>query len=114
MPVNPAPVKQDVFRFVTFRGPNKNPSENFELLTVKHPDFTQSYWKDIDTPVEGDDTSINDLITAFPAITTVDTLKENFGSLYQTATEAYRKNSKIAEIPWDGAILSTEQEIGLF
>lgn len=114
MPINPAPVKQDVFRFVTFRGPNKNPSENFELLTVKHPDFTQSYWKDIDTSVEGDDTSINDLITAFPAITTVDTLKENFGSLYQTATEAYRKNSKIAEIPWDGAILSTEQEIGLF
>ncbi|HRP90496.1 MAG TPA: hypothetical protein PKX92_10720 [Edaphocola sp.] len=114
MPINPVPVKQDVFRFVTFRGPNKNTSENFGLLTVKHPDFTQSYWKDIDTTIEGGAAVINDLITSFPAITSVDTLKENYATLYQTATEAYRKNSKLSEIPWDGTVLTPAQEIGLF
>lgn len=114
MPVNPVPVKQDVFKFVTFRGPNKTTSGNFELLTANHPDFAQSYWKDIDPSQGGEGIPIEQLISEFSAITSVDTLKESFATLYQTATEAYRKNSKLSEIPWEGTILTPAQEIGLF
>lgn len=41
------PIKQDIFRFVTFRSPERLSLIGKEVKFVSHPDFSNSHFKDI-------------------------------------------------------------------
>lgn len=112
---NPIPVKQDVFRFVSFRSPNKNISQDFELLLAYHPNLEESYWAAIPQEPREDEQEIITLVNNFPAIQSTKELKSTYGTMYALAVEAFNKNFKLSEERIRNATpLELQQEIEIF
>lgn len=60
------PIKQDIFRFVTFRSPERISLIGKEVKFVSHPDFSNSHFKDIALArQQGNEQLIQQLISSF-------------------------------------------------
>ena len=109
------PVKQDIFRFVTFRTPNKILSQDFQILLTQHPIPEASYWQPIWDDPTGSAEHINNLIENFTAIPSEVQLQETYRSIYDVSSDAFLKNEKLSsDIFQTAEPLSNEEEAILF
>lgn len=101
---NSIPVKQDLFRFVSFKAPNKNVSQQFEQLLVQHPDINRSYWAQLPQDPKQDGRELEDYIKNFPAFGSEKEFRDNYKEYYHFALEAFNQNAKLST--FKGANLS--------
>ncbi|MCC2590610.1 hypothetical protein [Chryseobacterium sp. MFBS3-17] len=109
------PVKQDIFRFVTFRTSNKILSPEFEILLAQHPKPESSYWEPVFAEAVVDAELLNQLIENFTAISSEAYLKEIYSNVLDVSSNAFLKNEKISsEIFQAVDPLSEDDEVTLF
>jgi len=109
------PIKQDIFRFVTFRTPNKVLSSYFQSLLASHPDLNSSYWNAILSDPSMSQESINSLIENFSAIVSENYLVETCKFVYQIVSQAFLKNAKLTNEIFQGIEpIASSKEIILF
>lgn len=94
------PIKQDIFRFVTFRSPERLSLIGKEVKFVSHPDFSNSHFKDIALAgQQGNEQLIQQLISSFTPLKTYKEVRNLSPAIYDFSSMILKKKIKLADIP---------------
>jgi hypothetical protein len=117
---NSTPIKSDIFRFVTFRSPEHLSFETRDKRFVIHPDLSQSIINSCPLPTSGSNEPeiFAHFLNQFPQSNSYQQIRLIQPSLYDMASNAFKKRRSIAQLVSDGfdqnKLLQTSQVIALF
>ncbi|MCU0434094.1 MAG: hypothetical protein MUC87_11615 [Bacteroidia bacterium] len=117
---NSAPIKSDIFRFVTFRSPEHLSFDTKDKRFVIHPDLTQSVINSCPVPTSGsvEPGIFTQFLNQFPQSNSYQEIRLIQPSLYDIASNSFKKRRPISQIVTEGfdqnKLLDTNQVIALF